>query len=51
MKLTSVSAHATRRSGRGEQDDNITEELDVCLEGFALLRRELLLGRIELEPV
>lgn len=37
-------------AGRGKEDDGIAHHLDVVLERFELLIRQLWVGRVELEP-
>ena len=48
--LTGVATHTASRTSRGEEHDDIAQELDVSLERIALLGRKLLLRRIELQP-
>jgi hypothetical protein len=48
--LTSVARDTTSGTGRGEEYENVAEELDVRLERRALLLCELLLARVEREP-
>jgi hypothetical protein len=49
-QLTGVTRHTTGRASRGEEDEDITEELDVGLEVRMLLLGELLVARVERDP-
>lgn len=49
--LTSVATHTPRSTRRGEQNNGITQEVDVRLQVCALLVGELGIRRIELDPV
>jgi hypothetical protein len=46
-----VARDTTSGASRGEKDENVTEKVDVRLEGRSLLLRELLLARVELKPI
>jgi hypothetical protein len=47
---TGVTRYAASGASRGEEDEDIAEEVDVVLERGLLVGRELLLRRVELEP-
>lgn len=40
-RLTSVTAHAAGSAGRSEEDNGISQDLDIALERRTLLVREL----------